>query len=278
MIPRVVHYCWFGGNPFPKKIVRCMKSWKKHLPDYEFRLWNEENFDVNAYPFAKEAYRAKNWAFVADICRLHALVACGGIYLDADVEVVRPLDDLLSLRAFIGFDGETYPEMETLGAEKGFPIFREMLDHCAGRELFLEDGRMDTAPLPHSVTPVLLRHGFRADGSAQEIDGLTVFPGDYFSPMAFDSGKVKGTENTYTVHHYAGTWLDPKEIRRIRRGRMLCSVFGERAGWRIHRRIASFGRLYGNLRRNIRKDGLFGGLAKTRRGRRAWRREHPRRR
>ena len=93
-----------------------------------------------------------------------------------------------------------------------------------------------------------------------------------------DSGKVKGTENTYTVHHYAGTWLDPKEIRRIRRGRMLCSVFGERAGWRIHRRIASFGRLYGNLRRNIRKDGLFGGLAKTRRGRRAWRREHPRRR
>ena len=126
MIPKIIHYCWFGGNPYPEDVKKCIESWKKNLPDYEIREWNEGNFDFNQIPYTKEAYETKKWAFITDYVRLHALNLYGGIYMDTDVEILKSLDPFLHEKGFAGFERIDGIQTGLMAAEKGHPFIREL--------------------------------------------------------------------------------------------------------------------------------------------------------
>ena len=127
MIPKIIHYCWFGGNPLPELAKKCIASWKLYCPDYEIKEWNESNFDLNYCDYVREAYDSKNWAFVSDVARLYALVTEGGIYMDTDVEVIKPLDNLLKYHAVSGFETETTIPTGLIAGEKENPMLKELL-------------------------------------------------------------------------------------------------------------------------------------------------------
>ena len=104
MIPKIIHYCWFGRKPLPPLAVKCIESWKKYLPDYTIKEWNEDNFDINIVPYTREAYEVGKYAFVSDYARFYILYHHGGLYFDTDVEVIRPMDDLVGRGAFLAWD------------------------------------------------------------------------------------------------------------------------------------------------------------------------------
>ena len=167
-IPKVLHYCWFGGAPKPKNIQNCIRSWKKYCPDYEIIEWNEQNFDVSQSLYTRQAYDARRWAFVADYARLKILYEQGGIYMDTDVELLRPLDDLLAYPAFFGFQHNN--EVATglgFGAEAHSPVVKALLDDYDSLPFLLPDGSCDLTPCPKRNLPVFARFGIRADGTRQ---------------------------------------------------------------------------------------------------------------
>ena len=185
-IPKVIHYCWFGGTEMPAAYKKYMESWKRYCPDYEIKLWNEQNFDFSGNLYARQAYEQKKWAFVSDYARLKIIYEFGGIYLDTDVEILRPLDDLLELKGFLGFqDNKEIATGLGFGAEKGNPVIKAMLADYADAAFILPDGTYDTTPCPERNTEALIPLGFRADGCMQTVDGVTLFPADYFCPIGF---------------------------------------------------------------------------------------------
>ena len=209
MIPKKIHYCWFGGNPLPESAKRCIDSWKKFCPDYEIIEWNESNFDVNCCAYVREAYQAKKWAFVSDVARLSALVNQGGIYMDTDVEVVRPLDDLLDHDAFVCFESKSKIATCLMACQTNQPLFRGMLQLYDSLHFFREDGTNDQTTNVARITNYCGQHGLKLDGSQQTIAGMTIFPSDYFSPFDFDTGKMCQSSNTYSIHWFDATWFDP---------------------------------------------------------------------
>lgn len=212
-IPRIVHYCWFGHGDKSKKILKCMRSWQKHLGGYTFIEWNEDNFDVTANRYVKEAYEAKKYAFVSDYARLHALYHYGGLYLDTDVEVLRPMDDFLGHEAFSGFEDGTFLQSGTMGAAKGHPWIAELLQNYENRSFLLEDGSCDTTTNTAVITAICQKHGLVLDGSFQSLpNGVTFYPRDYFSPYDYINGGNYRTSNSYTIHHFAKSWL-PAHVR-----------------------------------------------------------------
>ena len=182
MIPKVIHYCWFGGNPLPEMARRCIASWKKHCPDYEIIEWNETNFDLNFNPYVKEAYEAKKWAFVTDVVRLYALVTYGGIYMDTDVEVLKPLDAFLEHEAFSGFEAEDHIPTGIMAAEKGAPMFVELLNDYNGVHFKHEDGTLDLTTNVTRITDACLKHGLVLNNQLQVVNGFALYPNDYFCP------------------------------------------------------------------------------------------------
>lgn len=211
MIPKIIHYCWFGGNPLPELAQKCIESWKKFCPDYEIIEWNESNFDIAANTYAKEAYEAKKWAFVSDVARLHALVTVGGIYMDTDVEVLKPLDEFLSLEAFSGFESETAIPTGIMAAEKGQPLFAELLHDYDNARFLREDGTPDCTTNVVRITELCLKYGLELNNQKQTVHGFTLFPYDYFCPKDFATKELRITENTATIHHFDGSWLTPEE-------------------------------------------------------------------
>ena len=176
-IPKVLHYCWFGGAPKPKNIQNCIRSWKKYCPDYEIIEWNEQNFDVSQSLYTRQAYDARRWAFVADYARLKILYEQGGIYMDTDVELLRPLDDLLAYPAFFGFQHNN--EVATglgFGAEARSPVVKALLDDYDGLPFLLPDGSCDLTPCPERNLPVFARFGIRADGTRQSTPTTSAWP------------------------------------------------------------------------------------------------------
>lgn len=213
-IPKKIHYCWFGKNPLPKSVLKCIASWKRYCPDYEIIQWNETNFDVNAICYTKEAYASKQWAFVSDYARIKIIYENGGIYLDTDVELIRPLDSLLNYDGFMGFqNNETVATGLGFGAIAGHPVLQYLLDDYHGISFYKSDGTMDTTPCPDRNTKCLERLGLRIDGTKQEIKGMHIFPAEYFSPMDWKTGKIKKTANTYSIHYYKASWLSKEELR-----------------------------------------------------------------
>lgn len=220
MIPKIIHYCWFGRGPLPELAQKCIASWKKYLPDYEIKEWNEDNFDVNIIPYTAEAYKAKKYAFVSDYARFWILYKYGGIYFDTDMEVIRPIDDIVERGNFMGF--ETDPKLQVkadaseasinpglgMGVVPGLGIIKKMLDFYEGRHFEFIPGGIGQLTIVHITTEVLLKAGLKLQQGIQQVDDMWIYPAEYFCPINLKTGRIHVKPNTRTIHHYAGTWQD----------------------------------------------------------------------
>ena len=209
MIPKIIHYCWFGRGEMPEMALHCIASWHNYMPDWEYKLWNEDNFDVDLIPYTKEAYEAKKYAFVSDYVRLWALNKCGGLYLDVDFEVFKPFDDLLYWNAFAGFEGSKHlPLMMGVIASRPDGIWvKKVLDLYQTRHFLKSDGSYDLITNVQFITASMNRRGFVPDGKEQDFEDLHVFPVEYFCPRQ-TTGEYFRTENTYCDHLGLGSWSD----------------------------------------------------------------------
>ena len=207
MIPKVIHYCWFGKGEMPKIAKKCIESWKKFCPDYEIICWNEDNFDLTQNRYMREAYEAGKWAFVSDWARLKVIYDNGGIYLDTDVELIKPIDNLLDTRGFMGFDEKGIVATGLgFGAEKENEIIGEFLKDYNDISFILPDGSFDLTPCPDRNTQTLKRLGMDTENTNQTFMGMTFLPDEYLCPMDYTTGKKTITENTYSIHHYSASW------------------------------------------------------------------------
>ena len=211
MIPKTIHYCWFGRGEMPQLAKDCIASWHRHMPDWNYKLWNEDIFDVDSIPYTKEAYAAKKYAFVTDYVRLYALATEGGVYMDTDVEILKPLDDLLQLRAFTGYEGSKHkpPVTGLMASEASGEWVTEQLHTYDGTHFRRDDGSLDTTTNTQRISAIMKSHGFVCDGKKGQYKDLTVFPSDYFCPHQ-TTGEYLLTENTYCDHHFMGSWSDTK--------------------------------------------------------------------
>ena len=209
LIPKKIHYCWFSGNPIPDNLKRCMETWEKFCPDYEIVRWDESNYDISWSPYMVQAYEHKKWGFVPDVARLDILYRHGGIYLDTDVELLRNLDELLYQPAFCGV--EKWGVVNTggcSGAQPGNPMIKAMLDFRCGFSFEHEDGSLNLLSSGYYEMEPLIKNGLCADGLTGMIRGqITVYPSEYFHPFDYMSGETIITENTFSIHHFSGTWL-----------------------------------------------------------------------
>ena len=210
MIPKKIHYCWFGKKPFSDSVGKCIESWKKYCPDYEIIEWNEENFDVNENKYCHEAYNAKKWAFVADYVRVKVLFDHGGIYMDTDVEVVRSYDALLKNKLFCCFEDNNNVSIGTLGVEKGNELLRILLDYYNKRSFVKQSGKLDMTTNVKIVTDILVnRYGLLKNGRFQILgNGINIYPQEYFIAKNYRTGDYNITKETYAIHHYNGSWMN----------------------------------------------------------------------
>lgn len=207
MIPKIIHYCWFGRGEMPELALKCIESWHKHMPDYEYKLWNEDNFDIKSTPYTKEAYEAGKYAFVSDFVRLIALKEYGGIYLDTDVEIFKPLDDLLQDKAFAGFEGSKHLPVGTciMGSEPHGEWISEYLSSYDGRHFVQEDKNFDMTTNVEALSTLLATKGILMNGLEQHYKDLHIYPTDFFSPR-LTTGEYFKTENTFCDHLGACSW------------------------------------------------------------------------
>lgn len=208
MIPKTIHYCWFGGNELDEKSKSYIESWKKHLPDYEIIEWNETNLDITQHDFVREAHEQKKYAFVSDYVRLYALYHHGGIYMDTDVEVVKSFNDLLENRAFTGVERGEYCITGTLAAEQHHPWIEKLLRYYDGRTFLLANGEMDVTTNTVIITTITKEHyGWKEGNRLSNLaDGIAIYPFDYFCAKNGMTNEYHMTANTYTVHHFNGSW------------------------------------------------------------------------
>lgn len=220
-IPKIIHYCWFGNNPKPVSVLKCIESWKKCCPDYEIKEWSEKNIDFNEMcEYCRQAYEEKVWGFVPDYIRLWIVYNYGGIYLDTDVQIIKSFDDLLENSAYVGVEASVEKGENKLinlgqgfGAEKGNSFIYKHMCLYENLEFRLKDGTLNKIPSPQYATKLLLSMGFdnsKAD-VIQELEDVRVYPSDYLCPKDYISGAINITPNTYSIHHYDASWFDDKE-------------------------------------------------------------------
>ena len=211
MIPKIIHYCWFGRNKLPKMACQCIASWRKYFPDYEIWEWNEDNFDVASVPYIEEAYESKKFAFVSDYARFKILYENGGVYFDTDVEVIRSMDDIIAAGAFMGLErdydaGFMVASGLGLAAPRGLALYKDILDRYADLHFRNEDGTFDKTTTVSIVTSVLKAKGLKPKAGIVDFNGIRIYPTEYFSPLNFETRKLNITGNTRTIHHYAASW------------------------------------------------------------------------
>lgn len=208
MIPKIIHYCWFGRGEMPQQAIKCISSWKKHLPDYTIKEWNEDNFDITSNLYVKEAYESRKFAFVTDYVRLYAIYTEGGIYMDTDVEVLDTFDKFLHHNAFSGFETDGNVPTGMMAGEKGSVWAKELLDGYKDRKFIQEDGSFDMTTNTKVITKYMLSKGLVQNNTYQDFPGLcTMYPSDFFCPKDHRTGLIKCTENTVCIHHFAGSWV-----------------------------------------------------------------------
>jgi len=214
MIPKIIHYCWFGRNPLPPLALECIASWRKFFPDYEIKEWNEDNFDVNVIPYTKEAYEAKKYAFVSDYARFWILYHYGGLYFDTDVEVISSLNEILNAGPFMGFErnpsfwekGLVNPGLG-LALEPQMTITKQILNKYETLHFIMPDGSLNTeTTVVHYTTDILVQNGLQQRKGMQKICGIHLYPAEYFAPIDFVTNYLHVTKNTKTIHRYMASW------------------------------------------------------------------------
>lgn len=226
-IPNTIHYCWFGGNPLPPLAEKCIASWKKYLPNYDIKRWDESNFDVNSIPYTKQAFAAGKYAFVSDYARFWILYNYGGIYFDTDVELINNMDDIIASGPFMGCENEYNPQLISnpttdlkkygkelgvapglgIGAPKGLPIYLDILNLY--NSLQFSNNNMITVVT--YVTDLLCKKGLEYTPEIQNISGIKIYPKKYFCPKDYSTGRISISPETVAIHHYGASWHGPKE-------------------------------------------------------------------
>lgn len=213
MIPKIIHYCWFGKKPLPKSAKKCIKSWKKYCPTYKVVLWNEENFPLEDAPlYVRQAYQAKKWAFVTDYVRLWCIYNYGGIYFDTDVELINKIDNFLFYDAFFGFEDFVLDNQYFVNTGLGFgsiknhQLIKNLLDGYHDVVFIEDNGSINYTPCPQINRMHFVNYGFKMNNSYQCIENVAVFPCDYFCPKNWKTREINITENTVSVHHFDATW------------------------------------------------------------------------
>lgn len=228
MIPKIIHYVWFGKKPYPPKIRHCIDSWEKKLPDYEFKLWNEDTFDVNACRFAKEAFDNKKWAFVSDYVRIEALYTYGGWYLDTDVEILKPLAPFENKRVVLGTD-EDGALTAIYGTEPHHPYWKKVLDYYHAMPFIKDDGTLNMLVVNDHLQKILAEYGYVFVNKYQELtEGIFVYPDDYFHVASLEKGTKHLTANSVAIHWQTMTWTSKgSRFRRFIRINILKPIFGD---------------------------------------------------
>lgn len=229
-IPKIIHYCWFGGNPLPEDVQRYIATWRKLCPDYEIKEWNETNFDINCCDYVKEAYEAKKWAFITDYVRLKVLFDYGGIYMDTDVEVCKPLDDLLHYNAWSGFESETKIQTGTFASCRANEWIGYLLSYYENKHFVNKDGSYDTTTNVETITKMTkTKYDVRLNNTFQIFgDNYALFPFEYLCAKSLMDGRIYKSDKTYTIHHFSGSWLTPWERFRHRVKIDITLLFGEK--------------------------------------------------
>ena len=214
MIPKTIHYCWFGRGEKPELAQKCIESWKKYCPDYTLVEWNEDNFDVNSNLYVRQAYEARKYAFVTDYVRLYALYHQGGVYMDTDVEVLRPLDEYLHHESFSGFESKEKIPTGIMASEKEFPLFGALLAYYKDRPFIRADGSLDMTTNVITITNMLTARGFVPNGEKQTVAGFTLYPQNVFCPLHKKVGDAAYMKETATIHWFSGSWKSARTLKR----------------------------------------------------------------
>lgn len=244
MIPKIIHYCWFGRNSLPKNAIKCINSWKKYFPGYEIKEWNEDNFDFNCCAYVKEAYHAKKWAFVSDYARFWILYNYGGLYFDTDVEVIKDMSDIIKEGSFMGCEAtdKIVPGLGLgvnpglgLGVNPGLGLYKEILENYQESHFLNSDGSNNYETVVNRTTKILKKHGFKDCNSIQKIADITIYPTEYFCPLDYATGKLEITENSRSIHWYDASWLDERMKKRKTRSEIIRNTIDGKVGIQLSR-------------------------------------------
>lgn len=215
MIPKVIHYCWFGQRPLPELALKCIASWKKFLPEYEIKEWNENNFDVNQITYTTEAYQCGKFAFVSDFARFKIMYEHGGIYFDTDVEIIKPIDDIIAKGPFFGMETAWWENFCNPGlgfaCQPHSPLCKEMIEQYENAKFALSNGRYNLKTVVMRFSKILQKKGFKYSNKIVEFNGTNFYPADFFCPINYHTGKINITSNTRTIHHYAASWVSEND-------------------------------------------------------------------
>lgn len=279
MIPKIIHYCWFGGNPLPESAIKCIESWKKFFPGYTIVEWNESNFDFNCNAYVREAYEAKKWAFVSDYARFWILYHKGGLYFDTDVEVIKPFDDILSKGGFMGQEAVVlsstksnildFEESNTsdnsdltvapglgIATAPGLQLYKEILDFYETLH-FIREGVMDTTTICVFTTNILKKYGYdETEKKIQRVAGITIYPPDYFCPMNYLTGEITLTDNTHSIHWYGASWKSDIESKIANKRIYYVRKYGRKKGSLYFKLVT----IPDRVKRAISERGIVGTL------------------
>lgn len=227
MIPKKIHYVWLGKGKKSELTEKCIDSWKKHLPDYEIIEWNEDNFDLNCNKYLKQAYENKKYAFASDYIRLYVLYEYGGIYMDTDVEVIRNLDCFLDNKAFSGFENNNYIPTGIIACERKNRWIKYLLDDYNNISFIKENGTFDLTTNTVRITNTTkANYNLKLESSYQNLGDVVFYPYDYFCPKDWETGIINITENTYTIHHFNGSWHTESEKKINNKRKLLIEKYG----------------------------------------------------
>lgn len=220
MIPKIIHYCWFGGNPLGNKELKCINSWKHFFPGYEIVEWNESNFDTACCRYVQQAFENKKWAFVSDYARFRILYEYGGLYFDTDVEVIKSFEDIVANGPFMGFEADPTQNKRPavnpglgLAAYAGMELYRSIL-RSYEEDSFILDGLINYQTVVERTTKLLEGRGLDLRTGIQVIDGISIYPSEYFNPIDPLTGEKCITQQTRSIHNYGASW-QPKSWRRV---------------------------------------------------------------
>lgn len=212
MIPKIIHYCWFGKKPLPELALKCIASWKKFLPGYEIKEWNEDNFDVNQIPYTAQAYKCGKFAFVSDYARFKIMYEHGGIYFDTDVEVIKPLDVIIAKGPFFGMEASDGDLSCAPGlgfaCNAGLGLCKEMTEQYEHEKFILSSGLLNLETVVTRFSNILQKNGFKYNNDITEFENMFFYPPEFFCPINYHTGEKNITQNTYTIHHYAASWVN----------------------------------------------------------------------